>query len=92
LIAAIKAASEFTTLSEKIQKNYRRHLRLIEEEFGTMPLAAVEHRKARGEFRRWRDTLANRTRVADYAWTVLARVLAAAKDNGTILRTWRAAL
>jgi integrase len=84
LIAAFKAASEFTTLSEKTQKDYRRYLKLIEEEFGTMPLAAVEHRKARGEFKTWRDTMADRPRVADYAWTVLARVLSVAKDNGTI--------
>jgi integrase len=84
LIAAFKAASEFTTLSEKTQKDYRHYLRLIEEEFGTMPLAAVEHRKARGEFKRWRDTMADRPRVADYAWTVLARMLSVAKDNGTI--------
>jgi integrase len=84
LIAAFKAASEFTTLSEKTQKDYRRYLKMIEEEFGTMPLAAVEHRKARGEFKAWRDTMADRPRVADYAWTVLARVLSVAKDRGTI--------
>lgn len=84
LIAAFKAASEFTTLSEKTQKDYRRYLKIIEEEFGTMPLAAIEHRKARGEFKAWRDTMADRPRVADYAWTVLARVLSVAKDNGTI--------
>lgn len=84
LIAAFKVSSEFTTLSEKTQKDYRRYLKLIEEEFGTMPLAAVEHRKARGEFKTWRDTMADRPRVADYAWTTLARVLSVAKDRGTI--------
>jgi integrase len=57
---------------------------MIEEEFGTMPLAAVEHRKARGEFKAWRDTMADRPRVADYAWTTLARVLSVAKDRGLI--------
>ena len=84
LIAAFKASSEFTTLSEKTQKDYRRYLKLIEEEFGTMALAVVEHRKARGEFKSWRDTMADRPRVADYAWTTLARVLSVAKDRGTI--------
>lgn len=78
LIAAFKAASEFKTLSEKTQKDYRRYLKLIEEEFGTIPLADVEHRKARGEFKAWRDTMADRPRVVDYAWTVLARVLSVA--------------
>src|SRR5262249_32871162 len=32
----------------------------------------------------WRDTMADRPRTADYAWTVLARVLSVAKDRGAI--------
>ncbi len=84
LIAAFKVASEFTGLAEKTQKDYRRYLRMIEDEFGTMPLAVVQDRRARGKFKAWRDTMADRPRVADYAWTTLARVLAVAKDRGTI--------
>jgi hypothetical protein len=57
---------------------------LIEDEFGTMPLAAVQDWRARGKFKEWRDTMADRPRVADYAWTTLARVLSVAKDRGTI--------
>ena len=57
---------------------------MIEDEFGTMPLAAVQDRRARGKFKEWRDTMADRPRVADYAWVVLARVLSVAKDRGTI--------
>jgi integrase len=59
-------------------------LKAIEDEFGTMPAAAVQDRRARGKFKEWRDTMADRPRVADYAWVVLARVLSVAKDRGTI--------
>ena len=49
-----------------------------------MPIEAVEHPKARGEFKAWRDRLSSQPRHADYAWTVLARVLSVAKDRGKI--------
>lgn len=84
LVVAFKASSEFTGLAEKTQKDYRRYLRVIEDEFGTMPLAVVQDRRARGKFKAWRDTMADRPRVADYAWVVLARVLSVAKDRGLI--------
>jgi hypothetical protein len=42
------------------------------------------YRRARGKFKSWRDTMADRPRTADYAWTVLARVLSVAKDRGLI--------
>lgn len=84
LIAAFKASSEFTTRAEKTRRDYLRYLTLIEERFGRMPLAALQHPMARGEFKRWRDEFAAKPRTADYAWTVLARVLSVAKDNGTI--------
>ena len=49
-----------------------------------MPLGAIESPKARGEFKRWRDSMAATPRKADYAWTTLARVLSVAKDRGRI--------
>jgi integrase len=84
LIAAYKASTEFTGRAVQTQKDYRRYLRMIEEEFGTMPLAVVQDRRARGKFKEWRDGMAANPRKADYAWTVLARVLAVAKDRGLI--------
>jgi integrase len=84
LIAAFKTSTEFTGRAEKTQKDYRRYLKLIEEEFGTMPLGVVQDRRARGKFKEWRDDMAANPRKADYAWTVLARVLAVAKDRGLI--------
>jgi integrase len=84
LVAAFKTSTEFTGRAEKTQKDYRRYLKLIEEEFGTMPLGVVQDRRARGKFKEWRDGMAANPRKADYAWTVLARVLAVAKDRGLI--------
>jgi len=84
LVAAFKSSTEFTGLADKTQKDYRRYLALIEEEFGTMPLVVVQDRRARGKFKEWRDNMADNPRKADYAWTVLARVLAVAKDRGLI--------
>jgi hypothetical protein len=84
LIAAYKITTEFTGRAEATPKDYRRYLKLIEEEFGTMPLSVVQDRRARGKFKEWRDGMAANPRKADYAWTVLARVLAVAKDRGLI--------
>ena len=84
LIAAFRASSEFTGRADKTQKDYRRYLKMIEDEFGTMPLTVVQDRRARGKFKEWRDGMAANPRKADYAWTVLARVLAVAKDRGLI--------
>jgi integrase len=84
LISEFKASAEFTGTSPSTQRNYRRYLRLIEEEFGDLPLRALLDPEIRGEFKCWRDKLANKPRTADYAWTTLARVLSFAKDRGRI--------
>jgi hypothetical protein len=55
---------------------------MIENEFGAVPVAAVQSRPR--QFKEWRDTLADRPRTTDYAWTVLARVLSVAKDRGAV--------
>jgi hypothetical protein len=50
-----------------------------------MPIKALADRRARGVFMDWRDELALKSlRGADYTWTVLAAVLAWAKDRGKI--------
>ncbi|QUS39048.1 integrase [Tardiphaga alba] len=84
LIAMFKASSEFTRLAERTRKDYMKYLRIIEDEFSSMPIAAVEDRRARGKFKAWRDTFADNPRKADYCWTLLARVLSVAKDRGMI--------
>jgi hypothetical protein len=51
-----------------------------------MPIKALTDKRARGQFLDWRDELAlSSPRQADYAWTVLAAVLAWGADRGKIL-------
>lgn len=72
-------------LAERTKDDYRRIIGRIRAKFGSMPLAAVEDRRARGVFKAWRDELALKSvRQADYTWTVLARVLSVCKDRGII--------
>ena len=57
----------------------------IEQKFADAPIKALADPRTRGIFMDWRDELALRSkRQADYAWTVLARVLSWAKDRGKI--------
>jgi integrase len=85
LINLFRTSSAYTTeISDKTRTSYNRYLKLIEEEFGDMTLADLQHPNARGEFKAWRDGMADKPRKADYAWTVLARTLSVAKDRGKI--------
>lgn len=72
-------------LSDRSKEDYRRHIDRIRAKFGSMPLSAIEDRRARGIFKTWRDAIAEKTpRQADYLWMVLARILSIAKDRGLI--------
>jgi integrase len=84
VIAQYKAAPEFTGLAPTTRRSYLSYVKLIEDEFGDLPLAALSDRRVRGEFKDWRDRFANTPRKADYAWTTLARVMSFAKDRGII--------
>jgi integrase len=84
IIARYKAASEFTGLAPSTRRAYLAYIKLIEDEFGDLPLAALADRRVRGEFKNWRDKFGNTPRKADFAWTVLARILSFAKDRGII--------
>ena len=84
LIAEFRASSEFSSLSDSTKRAYTAYLRMIEAEFGDMPIEALSDPEVRGEFKRWRDGMADTPRKADYAWTTLARVLSVAHDRGRI--------
>lgn len=84
LIAEFRASSEFLSLSDSTKRAYSAYLRMIETEFGDMPIEALSDREVRGEFKRWRDGMSDTPRKADYAWTTLARVLSVAHDRGRI--------
>lgn len=84
LIGLYRESSDFKLAGDRSRDEYRRYLDIIDKEFGTMPLSAIENIRARGKFKAWRGTMADTPRKADYAWSTLARVLSVAKDNGLI--------
>lgn len=76
---------DYEALAPRTRKDYAKLLMTIELEFGDFPLAALEDRRARGDFLAWRDRLAVRSRrQADYAYAILARTLAWARNRGLI--------
>jgi integrase len=85
LIDGYQQSGEFRTLRERTQADYIKQIKLIEQEFGDFPQKALDARETRGVFMDWRDKLALKSlRQADYAWTVLARILSWAKNRGKI--------
>lgn len=85
LLQAFQAATDFTDLTVRTRSDYVKQIKLIEREFGTFPLAALDDRRSRAVFLDWRDKLAARSRrQADYAFQVLARALSWAKGRGLI--------
>lgn len=86
IMQGFQASDAFLSLRESTRRDYVRYIKLIEVEFGDFPLGALTDRRTRGEFMAWRDRLALRSRrQADYAWSVLARILSWALDRGLIL-------
>jgi integrase len=82
---AFQAATDFTDLTVRTRSDYVKQIKLIEREFATFPLVALDDRRSRGVFLDWRDKLAARSRrQADYAFQVLARILSWAKGRGLI--------
>jgi integrase len=84
LIAEFKTSAEYSSLAPSSLRSYASYLKLIEEDFGDMPIEALTDPRVRGEFKAWRDRFAATPRKADYAWTVLARILSFSKDRGSI--------
>jgi len=85
LIDYFQSTTEFTTLRERTKADYIQQIKIIEKEFGNFPIKALKAEGTRGEFMEWRDRLAQKSlRQADYAFTVLARILSVAKNRGKI--------
>jgi integrase len=84
LIDYFRDSDEFKSGSRHSRRSYERYLKLIDAKFGTMPIAALEDRRARGEFKTFRGTFAATPRKADYLFGTVARVLSVAKDHGKI--------
>lgn len=84
-IAEYKANDAFTERAPATRKDYLKQIAKIEEAFGDMPIDALKEPAVRAEFLAWRDRLARRgARQADYAMTVLGRILSFAVDQGRL--------
>jgi integrase len=85
LLQDFQQSQEFLSLRDRTKADYIRQIKIIEKEFGDCPIKALSDPRMRGILLDWRDKLALRSRrQADYAWTVLARVLSWAKQRGKI--------
>jgi integrase len=86
VLQAYQASEDFRQLAQRTQEDYKRIIQKeIEPEYSDFPLSALADRRTRGVFMDWRDRLALKSRrQADYAWSVLARVLSWSKDRGKI--------
>lgn len=85
-IIAHYKATELPTLRPSTRKDYTRYISLIENKFGTMPLAALAEHGARALFKDWRQSMAETPRKADIAWSVLQRIFSVALDDERITR------
>jgi integrase len=85
LLQDYQRSQDFLSLRERTRADYIKQIAKIEQKFGDCPLKALAWPKTRGIFMEWRDELALKSpRNADYAWTVLALILAWAKGRGKI--------
>jgi hypothetical protein len=85
ILQGYQASEAFRGCAERRRADYVKKIKIIEKKFADFPLAALTDRRSRGLFMAWRDELALRSRrQADYAWTVLARVLSWAEDRGLV--------
>jgi len=86
IIKAYEKSVDFGDLAASTRRSYGPLLRRIEKEFGDFPLSGLADRRSRGVFMGWRDRVAEVSgrRQADYAWTVLARVLSWGLDRGMV--------
>ena len=79
-------SEDFRALADNTRRSYVALITRIEKRFGDFPLSALTDRRSRGIFMGWRDQLAASAgrRQADYAWTVLARVLSWSFNRGLV--------
>ena len=83
LVDSYQDSQEFAKLAPRTRTDYAKMLRVIDAEFGDFPIKLLADRRSRADFLAWRDGLAKRShRQADYAWTVLARVLSWSVGRG----------
>ncbi len=86
ILRSYQASPDFQDLAPSTRRGYVPLIKRIEKAFADFPLAALTDRRTRGVFMAWRDRIAINSgrRQADYAWSVLARVLSWGLDRGLV--------
>ena len=86
ILQGFQASEDFRSLADSTRRSYVPLIKRIERDYGDFPLAALTDRRTRGNFMDWRDKIAASSgrRQADYAWSVLARVLSWALNRGLV--------
>lgn len=85
VLNAYQDSPKFLDLAPRTKADYVRNIKLIEAEYGDLPLAALTDRETRGDMLDWRDRMARKSRrQADYVFATLAAILAWAMDRGRI--------
>ena len=86
IMQGYQASEDFRQLADSTRRSYVALVKRIESKFGDFPLSALTDRRTRGVFLAWRDKMAvdSGHRQADYAWTVLARILSWALNRGLV--------
>jgi integrase len=80
LIYAWQASPQFKMLGERTAKDLRKHLSVIRDDLGDMPIKALP--AARADILEWRDQYAAHPRTADHYMSALAGLLSWARDQG----------
>jgi integrase len=80
-----QASTSFTDLADRTKQDYIHYIKIIEQEWGDYPIKLLSDMRTRDKMLGWRDGIAKQSaKKADYAWRVLALILAWGKNRGRI--------
>jgi integrase len=86
VLAQYQASEDFRGLANSTRRSYVALISRIEKAFSDFPISELTDRRSRGIFMDWRDKISANAgrRQADYAWTVLGRVLSWGFNRGLV--------
>ncbi len=86
------ASPEFLLLADRTRKDLRKHLAIVRQDLGTMPIRALEAAGMRKVLITWRNRYAEHPRQADHYASALSQLLLWARDQGVTaadpMRSW----
>lgn len=81
----------YRDIMPRTRQDYQRQIIKIEDAFGDMPIEVLNDSRVRADFLDWRDQLAKTSKKqADYAITVLGRILTWSVDRGLVAHNYAA--